>query len=551
MCCVVVRSTRVHLRHERHTSSTPSPAAEMRARARPSSEQGRRPSALVESESAQAIARRYHRHHRLGAGPTILSTVSVSSGASDVEFVQAALRGDLEALQSLLPYVSSVNARVRPKTGNGLIGRPATALHLASAAGALDVATLLLDNGADPSSRLEWLRALTPLHVATTVAMARCLIEAGAQPVAFDPREPDPEWYQRQYGRHEVADEIARAKAASRAMAHLALSQPAVVALSTSNGDSPTGRISSAAKRVVPSLTAADMPLVREAWGLTPRAAGNVTIGRSAGTVSEVFECAVCMGAIDLNPREQDGARDQGIHSLVLLPCGSDGETPHLYHADCLQRWLLRQASCPVCRQDIRPMLRNATAASPEPHHAAQTVTDTRNTIGTPYGSRPQSRKQQIRQQERQRQKQQELLFLHGHASHPAPFPPSPRVARSHPLNAMPSPSSSASITKQYYTRAEATSATGSSCTISTLAERLSQGLSTTRSVNPMPLVLVSNKRAQEALAVQKKPSSTRVQSAPTSVSHAHAHGYLGKSPLMVRKHAAVREWQKALAIDD
>jgi hypothetical protein len=48
---------------------------------------------------------------------------------------------------------------------------------------------------------------------------------------------------------------------------------------------------------------------------------------------------------------------------LVRLPCSrandqAEAERAHIFHADCLQRWLLTSAACPICRRGVRPMLK-------------------------------------------------------------------------------------------------------------------------------------------------------------------------------------------------
>ena len=34
------------------------------------------------------------------------------------------------------------------------------------------------------------------------------------------------------------------------------------------------------------------------------------------------------------------------------------GPKAHLFHAECLSRWLLTSAACPTCRRGVRPMLK-------------------------------------------------------------------------------------------------------------------------------------------------------------------------------------------------
>ena len=78
-------------------------------------------------------------------------------------------------------------------------------------------------------------------------------------------------------------------------------------------------------------------------------------------------ECVICLG--EMEPSQQ----------LVRLPCtkghghGSGGCEPcedgppqakaHVFHADCLARWLLTAAQCPTCRRGVRGMLTKARKA--------------------------------------------------------------------------------------------------------------------------------------------------------------------------------------------
>ena len=62
---------------------------------------------------------------------------------------------------------------------------------------------------------------------------------------------------------------------------------------------------------------------------------------------NEDAECVVCMG--ELEPTD----------ALVRLPCNraSKGAKAHVFHEQCLARWLLQSAACPICRRGVRPML--------------------------------------------------------------------------------------------------------------------------------------------------------------------------------------------------
>ena len=354
------------------------------------------------SARTHAAARSRHQQYHRGSGPTILSAVTCSHRSVDMEFVAAAARGDLSEVVRLLPQVSHVDVRTRGKA------RPMSALHLAAAFGSVEVVGVLLDAGADPVSRMEWLRSLTPLHLATSVAVAERLLVAGAQPIALDPREPDPSWYQRQQGRGDVADAIITARVNARLVSSAHAHAPSAAA-------PPNPSPAVASKRsVIPSLTAADVGLVRECWGCTAEAlevAAKVTraeqptrrlpsarvlsaadeeteaapattwrlplrpnggaVARSACEDEDganapqehpgTRECAVCMGELEpalMDPPLRSRATSPHEPSLILLPCGMSSATPHAFHADCLERWLLVKATCPTCRTDVRPLLR-------------------------------------------------------------------------------------------------------------------------------------------------------------------------------------------------
>ncbi|KAL1498609.1 hypothetical protein AB1Y20_013946 [Prymnesium parvum] len=59
-------------------------------------------------------------------------------------------------------------------------------------------------------------------------------------------------------------------------------------------------------------------------------------------------ECAICLG--DMEAKEE----------LVCLPCSNEKAKSHIFHSDCLARWLLTSAVCPTCRRGVRPMLTRA-----------------------------------------------------------------------------------------------------------------------------------------------------------------------------------------------
>jgi len=190
--------------------------------------------------------------------------------------------------------------RVRPVQGQRAKGRPVTALHAASATGTSEVVQLLIAHGANPSARMEWLRALTPLHVASTPEIASRLLNAGAQPVALDPREPDPVWYHQQNKRHDVASTIMEWRR-TRFLPALSTSRPYV---------SPTPQPAPPPPRkppTVPALSAAELKVMEERFRLPPQQA----LARLSALGDEHAECAICLGPLSADEQ------------LTLLPCST------------------------------------------------------------------------------------------------------------------------------------------------------------------------------------------------------------------------------------
>ena len=56
-------------------------------------------------------------------------------------------------------------------------------------------------------------------------------------------------------------------------------------------------------------------------------------------------ECIICLS--DMEAHE----------ALVRLPC-SEAAKAHVFHTECLSRWLLCSAACPTCRRGVRPMMK-------------------------------------------------------------------------------------------------------------------------------------------------------------------------------------------------
>mmetsp|Transcript_43999 Transcript_43999/g.82212 ORF Transcript_43999/g.82212 Transcript_43999/m.82212 type:complete len:222 (+) Transcript_43999:43-708(+) len=59
--------------------------------------------------------------------------------------------------------------------------------------------------------------------------------------------------------------------------------------------------------------------------------------------LKESMECAICLA--DLLPEEE----------AIQLPCAAR----HTFHAECLQSWLSRNVTCPLCRVDVRALVRH------------------------------------------------------------------------------------------------------------------------------------------------------------------------------------------------
>ena len=86
--------------------------------------------------------------------------------------------------------------------------RITTALHAAAKGGHAETCRVLLESGATPSKRLELGRILTPIHVATNVAVVHILLDHGSIARSNDPRVPDPAWYHRTQHREDIAAAI-------------------------------------------------------------------------------------------------------------------------------------------------------------------------------------------------------------------------------------------------------------------------------------------------------------------------------------------------------
>ncbi|HET9272543.1 MAG TPA: ankyrin repeat domain-containing protein [Vicinamibacterales bacterium] len=108
-----------------------------------------------------------------------LLQASTAAAAGKVPLVDAADRGDLPAVRTLLTQKADVNAARE----DGL-----TALHAAVNADRLDIAEALLRAGANASAKDRY--GLTPIYLASlngSVPLIQRLLEAGADPNAVDP----------------------------------------------------------------------------------------------------------------------------------------------------------------------------------------------------------------------------------------------------------------------------------------------------------------------------------------------------------------------------
>lgn len=109
----------------------------------------------------------------------VLLQASTAAAAGKVPLVDAADRGDLAAVRTLLTQKTDVNAARE----DGL-----TALHAAVNADRLDIAEALLRAGANASAKDRY--GLTPIYLASlngSVPLIQRLLEAGADPNAVDP----------------------------------------------------------------------------------------------------------------------------------------------------------------------------------------------------------------------------------------------------------------------------------------------------------------------------------------------------------------------------
>ena len=103
------------------------------------------------------MANRRHMRSLLSFSVTVLLCAAAPiAGPADLRVADAAMRGDIAAVRSLIQQRADVNGR----EGDGM-----TALHKAAERGEVDLAAVLLDAGADVGAATRIGRH-TPLHVA-------------------------------------------------------------------------------------------------------------------------------------------------------------------------------------------------------------------------------------------------------------------------------------------------------------------------------------------------------------------------------------------------
>jgi ankyrin repeat protein len=115
------------------------------------------------------------RHFRSGLIVALSCTFMLAAAPADPPVADAAMKGDIEAVRSLLKQGADVNAA----QGDGM-----TALHWAAQRGDVEVEKVLIYAGANIRATTR-LGAYTPLLLASRVGHAaaiRTLLEAGADP---------------------------------------------------------------------------------------------------------------------------------------------------------------------------------------------------------------------------------------------------------------------------------------------------------------------------------------------------------------------------------
>merc|ERR1712013_895950 len=74
------------------------------------------------------------------------------------------------------------------------------------------------------------------------------------------------------------------------------------------------------------------------------------SLQRDTSTMAGI-ECAICLALTELD------------EEVVVLPCAA----AHRFHSECARSWLARNVTCPLCRVDVRALMRaGLTARTPE-----------------------------------------------------------------------------------------------------------------------------------------------------------------------------------------
>eukprot|EP00930_Biecheleria_cincta_P004038 TRINITY_DN104942_c0_g1_i1.p1 TRINITY_DN104942_c0_g1~~TRINITY_DN104942_c0_g1_i1.p1 ORF type:complete len:310 (+),score=50.30 TRINITY_DN104942_c0_g1_i1:47-976(+) len=91
---------------------------------------------------------------------------------------------------------------------------------------------------------------------------------------------------------------------------------------------------------------------------------GEAPLGLQHG---HVWTCPICMGAAEAGPTAADAetgngtdrtfssadATETNVSSGLCLVCDSDGSAWHVFHKECACQWLMRSATCPICRREL------------------------------------------------------------------------------------------------------------------------------------------------------------------------------------------------------
>ena len=100
--------------------------------------------------------------------------------------------------------------------------------------------------------------------------------------------------------------------------------------------------------------------------------------------LQHVHECVICLDSlID----EEDATSPSphflaAQHGVKMLPCG------HIFHGDCLRRWIMKNAKCPMCRKSVAVGAAGAVAAQQGDDNgaAATTPSPVDNTTASGFG---------------------------------------------------------------------------------------------------------------------------------------------------------------------